>query len=89
MGGYITVSYLQKLKKHVLIPFVRGQYYRGGKKHEKDARSYDIKELEWQPFKQFELVAMYTFSDRRFEDFNLQDNRQKGSLLRLQAQLNF
>lgn len=92
-GGFLTASYRTEWRQQVIIPFVRGQYYVGGKKHELDARSYDVKELElgveWQIFKQFELVAMYTFSDRRFEDYVLRDNRQTGSLLRLQAQLNF
>jgi hypothetical protein len=32
---------------------------------------------------------MYTISSRRFQDYALQDNLQKGNLLRLQAQLNF
>jgi hypothetical protein len=77
----------------VIIPFTRMQYYNGGKKHERDARSYQVRELElgieWQPVKQFELVAMYTFSSRRFEDFVTQDNLQTGRLLRLQAQINF
>lgn len=75
------------------MPFFRAQYFNGGKKHELDARSYEVKEfeigVEWQPIKQFELTAMYTFSNRRFEDFALQDNQQKGKLLRLQAQINF
>ncbi len=93
-GGYITLSYMMKNKQQqVFIPFIRGQYYNGGKKHEQDARRYQVKELEigieWQPVKQFELVAMYTISSRRYEDFTLQNNLQKGSLLRLQAQLNF
>jgi hypothetical protein len=92
-GGYITLSYMLKVKKHILIPFVRAQYYDGGKKHELDARSYTVNEMEygieWQPFKNFELVAMYTFSERRFEDKKSKSNTQKGSLLRLQAQLNF
>lgn len=92
-GGYITASYLLKLKKQIIIPFVRIQYYDGGKKHELDARSYTIQEyeygVEWQPFKNFELVAMYTMSERRFEDYKLQNNKQKGNLLRLQAQFNF
>ena len=93
-GGYVTLSYMLNLKKdHVLIPFVRGQYYDGGKKFELDARSYEVREFEvgfeWQPVKQFELVAMYTISSRRFEDFLNQDNLQKGNLLRLQAQINF
>jgi hypothetical protein len=92
-GGYITLSYMLHHKKQVIIPFMRGQYYQGGKKHELDARSYDMQEfefgIEWQPVKQFELVAMYTISNRRYEDFVLQNNLQKGSLLRLQAQINF
>jgi hypothetical protein len=33
-------------------------------------------------------VLMYTISNRRFEDFQKQDNLQKGSLLRIQAQIN-
>jgi phosphate-selective porin len=93
-GGYVTLSYLIKNnRQQIFIPFVRGQYYNGGKKHELDARSYRVKELEigveWQPVKQFELVAMYTISSRRYEDFTLQNNLQKGRLLRLQAQFNF
>ena len=92
-GGYITASYKTQKGKHVIIPFSRYQYYQGGKKHEMDAMAYDVKELEvgveWQPNKNIELVTMYTFSDRRFESFKNQNNRQKGSLLRLQLQLNF
>ncbi len=92
-GGYINASYFMKLKNQILIPFVRYHYYDGGKKHELDARSYTVKELEigteWQPVKNFELVVMYTISERRFEDYVLQNNKQKGRLLRIQAQLNF
>ena len=92
-GGYVTLSYLIRKKDQVFIPFTRLQYYNGGKKHELDARSYKVKELEigleWQPVKQFELVTMYTISSRRFEDKVLTNNFQKGSLLRLQAQINF
>jgi hypothetical protein len=92
-GGFVTISYMLKLKNHIVFPFARIQHYEGGKKHEQDARSYTVDEMEfgieWQPFKEFELVAMYTISERRFEDFGHQDNTQKGQLLRLQAQLNF
>lgn len=92
-GGYITTSYLLKIKKQVLIPFLRYQYYDGGKKHERDARSYNVKEFElgaeWQVNKNFELVVNYTNSNRRFEDFTRQDNLQKGGLVRIQAQVNF
>ena len=92
-GGYVVFSYLLKTKEQVIIPFTRLQYYDGGKKHELDARSYKVNEveigIEWQPVRQFEFTAMYTISSRRFEDFVMEDNLQKGSLLRLQAQVNF
>lgn len=92
-GGYILASYKLDFNGHTLIPFSRFQYYDGGKKHELDARSYQLKELEigaeWQPNKNFELVCMYTFSSRRYEDGALPMNYQRGNLLRLQAQLNF
>lgn len=92
-GGYATISYRIEHKEQVIFPFTRYQYYRGGKKHEMDARSYDVNELEvgieWQFSKHFEVVAMYTISNRRYEDFILQNNDQKGNLLRLQAQINF
>ena len=92
-GGYITLSYMLKFGKQTLIPFVRGQYYEGGKKHELDARSYKVNEyeigVEWQPHRTFEFVVMYTMSRRRYEDHVNQDNFQQGNLLRLQAQINF
>lgn len=92
-GGYITLSYMTKYKDQIFIPFTRLQHFDGGKKHELDARSYNVDELEigveWQPNPSFELVTMYTISKRRFEDFKLRDNLQSGNLLRLQAQINF
>ena len=92
-GGYVTASYKLNFKNNILIPFVRYQVYHGGKKHELDARSYDVQDLEigaeWQMTKYFELVVMYTMSSRRFEDFVNQDNYQRGNLLRIQAQVNF
>lgn len=92
-GGYITLNYLTKLNKQTLIPFIRYQYYDGGKKHERDARSYNVKDFEagaeWQVNKNFEIVANYTISDRRHEDFLQKNNSQKGNLLRIQFQINF
>ncbi len=92
-GGYVTLSYFTKIKNQVLIPFVRYQYYDGGKKHERDARSYYVNDLEiggeWQVNKNFELVVNYTISKRRYEDFVKQDNYKEGNLLRIQGQLNF
>ena len=92
-GGYITLNYMLKIKKQIVFPFFRAQYYSGGKKFEQDARSYTVNEyewgVEWQPFKNFEFVTEYVRSRRRFEDFRNQNNLQRGGFLRLQAQLNF
>ena len=95
-GGYVTLNYkwdLNLAKHHFLYPFAKFQYYDGGKKFEKDARSYVVRDyelgLEWQPHKAFELVAEWVISDRTFEDSALPINRQQGNLLRLQAQFNF
>jgi hypothetical protein len=92
-GGYVTLTYLAKFNQQIFIPFIRYQYYDGGKKHERDARSYNVKEFEfggeWQVNKNFELVVNYTISKRRYEDFVKQDNYQIGNLLRIQAQVNF
>ncbi|MFA6262078.1 MAG: porin [Bacteroidia bacterium] len=92
-GGYLLLNYQLHAGKHLFIPFTRMHTYQGGKKHERDARSYRVNEveigMEWQPIKQFELVAMYTISERRFEDHTLQNNLQSGEFLRLQAQVNF
>ena len=92
-GGYAQLVYLLKIKEHTLIPFAKYQWYNGGKKHELDARSYDVNDFEfgaeWQPFRNFELVANYTISSRRYEDAAKINNFQNGNLLRLQAQFNF
>jgi hypothetical protein len=84
---------LLKVGKQIFFPFTRLQYYDGGKKHERDARSYEVREaevgVEWQPVKQFEIVTVYTMAGRRYEDFARQNNYQRGNLLRIQVQLNF
>jgi phosphate-selective porin len=93
-GGYITASLRVNGKKNwVFFPFTRVQQYYGGKKHELDARRYEVKEMEtgieWQLNKNFELTTSYVISKRRFEDSRLKNNLQSGNYLRLQAQLNF
>lgn len=92
-GGYVLANYFIQTGKDIFIPFTRYHYYKGGKKFELDATRHRVNELElgieWQPNRNFELVAMYTISDRTFENSLNPDNRQKGSLLRLQAQVNF
>jgi hypothetical protein len=92
-GGYVQASYNVKLKDNQFFPFVKYQYYSGGKKHELDARSYKVNDfelgVEWQPIKNFELTAIYTISKRKYEDAVLLNNFQEGNLLRLQAQFNY
>lgn len=92
-GGYIMLNYMARYKEHIIHPFIRYTYYDGGKKHERDARSYEVQEtefgVEWIPFKNFELVLAYNIADRRYEDFQKQDNRQIGRFMRVQAQMNF
>ncbi len=92
-GGYAQVMGNFEIKKQQILPFVKYHWYEGGKKHEIDARSYKVNDLEigieWQPIKYFELVFDYTISSRIYEDAALRNNRQKGNLLRLQAQFNF
>ena len=92
-GGYLTATYRIVMAKQLLFPFVRGQVYDGGKKQERDARSYRVRDVEagveWQPNPAFELVGEMYWGDRRFEDFQKQSNTQTGHLFRLQAQFNF
>jgi hypothetical protein len=92
-GGYVTLSYLIKLKKHVLIPFARYSTYQGGKKMELDARAYDVNEfeggIEYQPLKQFEITVSWVHSEKWTSDRAKKDNFQTGSFMRVQCQLNF
>ena len=92
-GGFITASYRIRKEHHLFFPFARYQVYEGGKKHERDARSHSVNDIElgveWQPSKNFELVCAYYWGDRRFEDMLRPMYRQQGRLLRIQAQFNF
>jgi len=92
-GGYITLSYKFKIKAHAFIPYARYTYYQGGKKHETDARAYEVEEweggVEYQPYRNVEFVICYLNGRRRFEDKAKETNYQKGSLVRMQLQFNF
>lgn len=92
-GGYVLASYMKKTGQGAIIPFTRYHYFSGGKKFELDATRHRINELEigveWQFNKAFELVTMYTISDRSAQNSRDPFNREKGSLLRIQAQVNF
>lgn len=92
-GGYVTLSYLIKVKKHIIIPFARYTFYDGGKKFELDARAYNVKEfeggIEYQAFKNFEITTSWVHSEKWTSDKAKKDNFQVGSFLRIQCQLNF
>nr|WP_321452480.1 porin [uncultured Carboxylicivirga sp.] len=92
-GGYIQLMYKLNIKDQKIFPFTRWQYYKGGKKFELDARSYDMKEIEfgieYQPIKAFEITTIYTLADRRYEDMTMPINHQKGQLIRIQLQVNY
>lgn len=92
-GGFVQAMFRWEVDGQTLHPFVRAHRYRGGKKVEQDARRYDVSDLdvgvEWLPFPNFELTAQWTTSDRLFEDAATVGNRQRGQLLRLQAQVNY
>ncbi|MEL1255085.1 porin [Flavobacterium sp. DGU38] len=92
-GGYVLLNYKWDIKKQRIYPYAKFQYYDGGKKYEKDARKYLVRDyeigVEWQPIKALELTAEYVIADRTFEDSAIPVNRQQGNVLRLQAQFNF
>ncbi|MEN9509973.1 MAG: hypothetical protein RLZZ621_2536 [Gemmatimonadota bacterium] len=92
-GGFVTATYMLKHRGQVFLPFTRWQVYDGGKKHERDARSYTVNDIEvgveWQPNPAFELVAEWYRGDRRFEDKTRPRNQQAGQLFRIQAQFNY
>ncbi len=92
-GGYVQTMYMVRKGGHIVTPFVRAQYYAGGKKHETDARRYLVRQaeggVEWQPNKAFELTVAYSQEDRAYQDDGNRGRRQDGNRVRVQAQVNF
>jgi hypothetical protein len=93
-GGYALLNYRKVFSRNVVVyPYLRFQYYSGGKKQELDARKYLVREgdlgIEFNFGKYFEPTLQYQYGDRTFEDGGNPNNRQKGSLLRLQLQFNY
>lgn len=87
-GGYALAS----LKLDNVIPYVRGMYYKGGKKHERNAPYYDVKELEagieWQIVKALEVTGAFTVAERT-DGGRIPYRQEDGHLLRLQVQFNY
>ena len=92
-GGYVEAHYRVRRGDAALLPYVRAHRYDGGKKFEADARRHRVRELdvgvEWQPAPAFELTAEYLIADRTTADLAAGTRRERGRVLRLQAQLNY
>ncbi len=92
-GGYAQLMFKisEPFGTVSLIPYVRAQYYRGGKKFETNAPRYKIDEielgLEWQIWKALEVVAAYMISDRTSS--RAPYNQEQGHVARLQLQFNY
>lgn len=90
-GGYAMLLGRIKAKKQTFMPFARYMYYDGGKKHELDARSYNVNDLEigveWRMLKALELTVQYSIMDREYVDHAKPVNAQKGQVLRAQLQV--
>jgi len=73
------------------MPYVRGMIYEGGKKHERNAPPYSVRELEagveWQVIKPLELTAAWVIARRT--DGRIPYELEEGSLVRLQVQFNY
>ncbi len=86
-GGYVLASF----RLDTLMPYVRAMSYEGGKKHERNAPRYSVRELEagleWQVMRALELTAAWTVARRT--DGRIPYERESGSLVRLQVQLNY
>ena len=93
-GGYLLAN--AKIDSDVgpVLPFVRWQYFDGGRKFGKNAPSVLLNEwdfgVEWQPIPEFELTAQYSYTNERtnsnsYPYAQLTD----GSRLGIQAQFNY
>jgi phosphate-selective porin len=92
-GEFVTISYRKEYKGQVIQPYIRFQNYDGGKKMERDARSYIVKEweagIEWIPVRNFELTLAYLQSQRQYSDRSTPKYDESGHLMRLQLQFNY
>lgn len=75
-GGYLQAMYrFDRVAGEALIPYLRYQYYRGGRKTDTNAPRNDIREtelgLEWQASKAIELTIGYNWAHRTSSSANL------------------
>jgi hypothetical protein len=92
-GGYAMASFRMGGGGKWFTPYVRGQYYDGGRKSDLDARHYLTKEIEvgarWHPQRPVELLVAFAQMDRTFQDGANPDYHEVGGVIRTQLQLNY
>jgi len=68
-GGYVQGYYMYPFRWGIAYPFVRWQYYDGGRKFARDAPPVDLNEwdfgLEWAVLPELEFTAVYSFTPKR------------------------
>ncbi len=95
-GGYVlaNVKLDAGAEAGIFFPFVRWQYFDGGRKFARNAPEVLLNEwdvgVEWQPLPEFELTAQYSFSNERTNTNVFPYNQlTDGSRFAVQAQLNY
>lgn len=94
-GGYIMADLkLDSGDLGTFVPFVRWQYFDGGRKFAKNSPDALLNEwdfgIEYSPFPEFELTAEYSYTNNRTNTNAFPyDSLTSGSRLGLQAQLNY
>jgi hypothetical protein len=92
-GGYIQLMLRERWFGQQFIPFIRYQRYSGGMKSQADARYEFVSSaeagVEWQPNPYLEFTTEVDHSQRNTSDAANPDNRQIGTIFRLQLQVNY
>jgi hypothetical protein len=93
-GGYVQLNYrIDEPSLGVFFPFVRWHYYEGGRKFARNAPGEIVNEvdlgLEWSPWPEVEITAMYTHTIDRTETRNAPYETGQGDRFGLQVQFNY
>lgn len=91
-GGWAQVNYQLQHNNHRFFPYVRYQEYDGGRKLDNAARVFTSEVevgTEWQPNPALELTIAYGKGTRLRQSTATDKQNEDGSLVRLQAQINY
>jgi hypothetical protein len=93
-GGYVQASYRLEIDYGIFFPFVRWQYYDGGRKFARNAPHVRVNEwdfgIEWSPLHEVELSTIYTYTPKRTDSNDAPyENFEDASRLGLQLQWNY